>query len=57
MGMAMAQLENGVLLLSSIRESGACSAHITRKTGAESRRAIMEAVTVLVPSKYSNFTE
>ena len=64
MDMAMAQLENGVLLLSSIRAGGACSArvacrlaHITSQTGAESRNIIMEAVTVLVPGKYSNFTE
>ena len=42
MDMAMAQLENGVLLLSSIRAGGACSArvacrlaHITSQTGAE----------------------
>ena len=64
MDMAMAQLANGVLLLSSIRAGGACSArvacrlaHITSQTGAESRNIIMEAVTALVPSKYSNFTE
>ena len=64
MDMAMAQLENGVLLLSSIREGGACSARvacrlarITSQTGVESRQTIMDAVTALVPSKYSNFTE
>lgn len=62
---AMAQLENGVLLMSAIREGGECSARLACRLGqmtrqnSESAEMIVDAVQFLAPtisSRYTNFT-
>jgi len=59
---AIDQLENGVLMLSAIREGGGCAARLACKLGEMGREApdgqelLLEAVNFLVPDKYSNFT-
>ena len=62
---AMAQLENGVLLMSAIREGGQCSARLACRLGqmtrekSESADMILDAVTFLAPTisrRYNNFT-
>ena len=64
---AMAQLENGVLLMSAIREGGECSARLACRLGQMTRQnsdsadMILDAVEFLAPtisgsSRYSNFT-
>ena len=64
---AMAQLENGVLLMSAIRAGGDCSARLACRLGqmtrqnSESADMILDAVEFLAPSissssRYSNFT-
>ena len=64
---AMAQLENGVLLMSAIRAGGDCSARLACRLGqmtrqnSESADMILDAVEFLAPtisgsSRYTNFT-
>ena len=61
--MAISQLENGVLIMSAIRDGGQCSAKLACKLGDMSRDAfdnndmVVEAMNFLVPNKYANFTE
>ena len=65
---AISHLENGVLLLSAIRDGGQCSAKVACKLGQVTRDSfantdmIVEAVSLIMPAlstseKYSNFTE
>ena len=63
---AINQLENGVLLMSAIRDGGQCSAKLACKLGEmaknsfENTNMIIDAVSFIAPSvssKYSNFTE
>jgi len=62
MDQAIDQLENGVLMLSAIRDGGGCAARLACKLGEMGRQAsdgqdlLLEAVNFLVPNKYSNFT-
>ena len=62
---AMAQLENGVLLMSAIREGGQCSARLACQLGqmtrenSESADMILDAVEFIAPTisrRYTNFT-
>ena len=59
---ALAQLENGVLIMSAIRQGGDCSTRLACKLGDAARDAlddehmIVEAMNLLLPNKYSNFT-
>jgi len=61
--MAISQLENGVLIMSAIRDGGQCSARLACKLGDmtkeafENNDAVVEAMNFLVPNKYANFTE
>ena len=65
---AISHLENGVLLLSAIRDGGQCSAKVACKLGQVTRDSfedtnmIVDAVSFIMPAlstadKYSNFTE
>ena len=65
---AISHLENGVLLLSAIRDGGQCSAKVACKLGQVTRESfantevIVDAVSLIMPAlstaeKYSNFTE
>lgn len=65
---AISHLENGVLLLSAIRDGGQCSAKVACKLGQVTRDSfantdmIVDAVSLIMPAlstaeKYSNFTE
>ena len=61
--MAISQLENGVLIMSAIRDGGECSAKLACKLGDMTKDAfenndmVVEAMNFLVPNKYANFTE
>ena len=63
---AISQLENGVLIMSAIRDGGQCSAKLACKLGEMAKNSldntdmVIDAVSFIAPSvssKYSNFTE
>ena len=58
----ISQLENGILVLSAIKEGGSCSAKLACSLGAATRTSFKDKDTVLdlvdsfLPDKYAGFT-